>query len=192
MTERQNWIQDKFNFLKTHIRGKRLSNFSGFKSLARGASVSAVSAHDICRGSTEMDSMEIGMQSDTTRQPSVTSPSTVSGCSSVTQQVMDQFAQMKIMLSSFLGPRQEAARTAFCNYLASEVVALEDRDFQTFRNEAVKLLSGIQSRADDRSHQPQQTLQQTLSISSSTTSNICATDISTATANQHQLQGNTS
>ena len=22
MTERQNWIQDKFNFLKTHIRGK--------------------------------------------------------------------------------------------------------------------------------------------------------------------------
>ena len=77
-------------------------------------------------------------------------------CSTVDQPVMDHFAQMKTMLSSFLGPRQETTRTAFCNYLASEVEALEERDFQIFRNEAVKLLSGIQCRPEERTHQPQQ------------------------------------
>ena len=52
----------------------------------------------------------------------------------VDQQFMDQFAQMKTMLSSFLGLRQESTRIAFCNYLTSEVEVLEERDFQTFRN----------------------------------------------------------
>ena len=37
MTERQNWIQDKFNFLKTHIRCMGLSKSSAFKFLTRGA-----------------------------------------------------------------------------------------------------------------------------------------------------------
>ena len=69
------------------------------------------------------------MRSDTTIQSSV---------SSVDQQDMDQFAQMRTMLSSFIGPKQETTRTAFCNYLASEVEALEDKDFQRFKNEAVK------------------------------------------------------
>ena len=73
-------------------------------------------------------------------------------------------------MSSFLGPRQETTRTAFCNYLVSEVEALEDRDFQTHRNETVKLLSSIQSRAEERSHQPQQPEQPTLSRSSSVAS----------------------
>ena len=41
MTERQNWIQNKFNLLKTHIRRKGLSKSSRFKSLQRGASASA-------------------------------------------------------------------------------------------------------------------------------------------------------
>ena len=93
------------------------------------------------------------MRSDTTIQPSGTSPSTVAQCSSVDQQVFPQLAWMKIMLSSFLGPRQETTRTAFCNYLPSEMEDLEDIDFQTCRNEAVKLLSSIQSRAEERSHQ---------------------------------------
>ena len=53
----------------------------------------------------------------------------------------------KTMLSSFIGPRQETTRTEFCNYLASQVEALEDIDFQTFRNESVKLLA---SRAGHR------------------------------------------
>ena len=78
MIERQNWIHDKFNFFKTHMRHKGLSKSSGFKSLAQGASASAALAHNISRGSTDMDSMEISMQSDTTIQPSVTSPSAVS------------------------------------------------------------------------------------------------------------------
>ena len=39
--------------------------------------------------------MEISMRSDTTLQPSVTSSSVVSQCSTVNQQVMNQFARMK-------------------------------------------------------------------------------------------------
>ena len=45
MTERQNWIQDKINFLKTHIRCKGLSKSLAFMSPARGASLSAALAH---------------------------------------------------------------------------------------------------------------------------------------------------
>ena len=48
--------------------------------------------------------------------------------------------------------------------------ALEDRDFQTFRNETVKLLKGFQSRAEERSRQPQQIQQPAVSRSSSATS----------------------
>ena len=54
---------------------------------------------------------------------------------------MDHFAQMITMVSSFLWPKQETTRTAFCNYLASEVEALKDKDFQTLRNEAVNFLT---------------------------------------------------
>ena len=79
------------------------------------------------------------MSSETTIQPSVASPSAVFQCSTVSQQVSDQFTEMKTILSSFIRPRQETTRTAFCNFLASEVEALEKRDFQTFRNKAVKL-----------------------------------------------------
>ena len=118
--------------------------------------MSAASAHYISRGSADTDSMEISMRSDSTIHTSLTSPSTVFQHSRVDEQVMDQFEQLKTMLSSFLRPRQETTRTAFCNYLESEVETLEDRDFQTFSNEAVKLLSGIQSRVEERISQPQQ------------------------------------
>ena len=76
---------------------------------------------------------------------------------------------MSCMLSSFLGQKQEITRTAICNHLASEVEGLDDKDFQTFRIEAVKLLSSIQSRAEERSCQPNPQ-QQTLSRSSRATS----------------------
>ena len=56
MKERQKWIQDKFNFLKTHIRRKGLSKSSAFKSPQR-ASASAATAHNILRGSTDTDSI---------------------------------------------------------------------------------------------------------------------------------------
>ena len=57
-----------------------------------------------------------------THQPSIcstASTSVVSQPSSFDQQVMDQFCQMKNMLTSFTEPRQETIKTAFCNYLAS-------------------------------------------------------------------------
>ena len=81
------------------------------------------------------------MQSkDTTLQPQhVMSPTAASGHSSVDQQVMDQFTQMRTMLSSFLGQKQEITTCAvFCNYLAMEVEGLEEKYFQTFRNKGVK------------------------------------------------------
>ena len=91
------------------------------------------------------------MQSiDTILQPEqVTSPIIASKDSSVDQQVMDKFTQMKTMLSSFLRQKQETTPTAFCKYVPSEVEGLDEKDFQTFRREAVKLLSSIQSRAEE-------------------------------------------
>ena len=61
-------------------------------------------------------------------------------------------------------------KTAFYNYLTSEVEGLEEKDFQTFRNKAVKLLSNIQKRAEECGRQFHQPQQQTLSRSSSVTS----------------------
>ena len=49
--------------------------------------------------------------------------------------------------------------TSFCNYLVLEVEGLEEKDFQTFRNEAVKLLSNIQNEAKECDHQLQQPTQ---------------------------------
>ena len=120
-----------------------------------------------------MTSQEVQLtriQSDTTIQPSVTSPRTVSQCSTVEELVMKQLAQMKTVLSSFLRPKQETTRTTFCSYLVSEEEDLGDTDFQTLRNESVKLSSSIQSRAEERTHQPQHPQQPTLSSSSSATS----------------------
>ena len=153
MTERQNWIQNKFNFFKTHIRRK------GLKSPAQGASASAASAHDISRVSTNMDSVEISKQPDTTIQPSVTSPSF--NCVFFqcvlwsTSRSWISLHRWKSCCHNGLRPKQETTRTAFYKYLAPEVEALEDTDFQTFRNKAGKLLSSIQSKAEDRSSQPQ-------------------------------------
>ena len=84
---------------------------------------------------------------------------------------MDQFTQMRTMLSSFLWQKQETTTcTAFCNFLTLEVEESEEKDIQTFRNEVVKLLSCIQSRAEEHGRQPQQPQQQTFSRSSSGTS----------------------
>ena len=124
-------------------------------------------------------------------QTSQYSPGVDSGCSLVDQQVMDQFAQMKTMLSSFVGPGQETTRTAFCIYLASEVEALENRDFQTSRNKAVKLLSSIQSKADERRHQPQQPQEQTVLGAQVQLQHLCHRHFN-SNINHHQLPGDTS
>ena len=112
MTDKQNFIQDKFNFFKTQIRHK------GFKSSAHGASASVASSHNISSGLTDMASMEISMRSDATIQLSVMSPSALSGISLCDHQVLDQFAQMQIMLSTSLGRRHcnQAIETA-ANFL---------------------------------------------------------------------------
>ena len=70
--------------------------------------------------------------------------------------VLDQFQQMRSMISTFLGARQDPTpnpRQSFCNYLHSEIEHLEERDFLTFRNDTVKLLSEIQYKAEERKRQ---------------------------------------
>ena len=60
------------------------------------------------------------------------------------------------MISTFLGARQDptpSSTQSFCNYLHSEIENLEERDFLTFRNETVKLLSEIQYKAEERKRQ---------------------------------------
>ena len=58
------------------------------------------------------------------------------------------------MISIFLGARQDPTpRQLFCNYFHSEIEHLEKRDFLTFRNETVKLLSEIQYKAKERKRQ---------------------------------------
>ena len=81
-----------------------------------GPNALAASAHNISRGSTNTDSIEISMWStDTTLEPQLAiSPIVASGNSSVDQQVMDQFTQIRSMLSSFLRQKQETTHTAFC------------------------------------------------------------------------------
>ena len=59
-------------------------------------------------------------------------------------------------MSTFLGALQDPTpdpRQAFCNYLHFEIENLEERDFLTFRNETVKLLSEIQYKAKERKRQ---------------------------------------
>ena len=60
------------------------------------------------------------------------------------------------MLSTFPGERRDPApsqKHLFCNYLHSEVKHLEERDFFTFRNDTVKLLSETQYKAEERKRQ---------------------------------------
>ena len=60
------------------------------------------------------------------------------------------------MLSTFLRACQDptpSPRQSFCNYLHSEIANLEERDFLTFRNETMKLLSKIQYKAEERKRQ---------------------------------------
>ena len=64
---------------------------------------------------------------------------------------------MRTMLSLSLGKKQKTAtHTVFCNYLVSEVEEFEEKDFKTFRNKSIKLLSKNQSRAEECGRQVQQ------------------------------------
>ena len=107
------------------------------------------------------------MASDVTHQPSTTSPShqPVAVTTTTTEDpVLDQFQQMRLMISSFLCACQDSTpnpRQSFCNYLYSKIEHLEEQDFLTFRNETVKLLSGIQYKAEQYKRQVTTTQQVT-------------------------------
>ena len=63
---------------------------------------------------------------------------------------------MRSMISTFLGAHHDptpSPQQSYCNYLHSEIQHLEERDFLTFRNDAVKLLSEIQYKAEERKRQ---------------------------------------
>ena len=68
------------------------------------------------------------------------------------------------------------SQATICDYLASDLEGLEDKDFQTFRNKAVKLLSNTKQGSGMR-HQPKQPQKDTF-MKLKCNFNICATDIS--------------
>ena len=141
-----------------------MSKFSVLKSTLRPSAATA-SVSDTSR-ETESE-MEISMASDVTHQPSTASPSERPAAVATTtaeDPVLDQFQQMRSMISSFLGARHDptpSPRQLFCNYLHSEIEHLEERDFLTIRNETVKLLSGIQYKVKERKRQVTTTQQVT-------------------------------
>ena len=149
-TEKQTWLRDSFSFLRGHIRRKRVSKSSAFKSPLRpsGATVSFPNTSRETKSE-----MEISMASDVTHQLSTTSPSHRPAAVATTtaeDPVSDQFQQMRSMISSSLCGCQDTTpnpRQSFCLY--SEIEHLEERDFLTFRNETVKLLSGIKYKAKE-------------------------------------------
>ena len=104
--------------------------------------------------------MEISIASDVIHQPSSTSPKQrqppVTTTTTSADPVLDQFQQMRSMISTFLGVRQDptpSPRQSFCNYLHSEIEKLEERDILPSRNDTVKLLSEIQYKAKERKGQ---------------------------------------
>ena len=90
MTERQKWIQDKFNLLKTHIRRKRQQILNLQVPGPKSQCNHSLSTTHLQRVSPNTESMEMRMQSDTTQQPSIANPSVFSKVSTVDQQVMEQ------------------------------------------------------------------------------------------------------
>ena len=113
--------------------------------------------------------METSICSDTIYQPSIYNTASTSGVPAFISRPAGHGSICPDENCAHIFPWAQAVdhQNSFCNNLAFEVEKMEDRDFQTFRNEAVKLLSGIQSRKEKRNHQPQQA---TLPRSSSTTS----------------------
>ena len=142
--------------LSSRSHQKGVSKSSGFKSPLQPSTATA-SVPDTSR-KTESE-MEISMVSDVTHHPASSSPShqpAIVATSTPQYPALDQFQQMRSMMSTFLGARQDPTpgqRQSFCNYLHSEIEHLEERDFLTFRNETVKLLSEIQYKAKEDKRQ---------------------------------------
>ena len=101
LTDRQHWIPSRFNFWKSHIKRKIISKSSRFRSGQGGPS--AQNLHSFTRADTETDSKETRLCSKR-HQPSIASTASRSVGSqpaSVNKQMLDQFSQIKIMLTCF-------------------------------------------------------------------------------------------
>ena len=78
--------------------------------------------------------MEVSIASDVTHQPSTASPMhqpAMVVMSTPQDSVRDLFPLMRLMISSFLGARQDPTsdpRQSFCYYLHSEIEHLEERE----------------------------------------------------------------
>ena len=150
--------EGQFQFsARSHQKG--VSKSSAFKSPQRPSAAAASASVPDTSKDTESE-VEISIASDVTHQPSSTSPNRrqllVATTTTSADPVLDQFQQMRSMISTFLGARQDPTPSpwqSFCNYLHSEIEQLEERDFLTFRNETVKLLSEIQYKAEERKRQ---------------------------------------
>ena len=158
-TERLTWLKDSFSFLRGHFRREGVSKSSAFKSPQRpSAAAASASVPDTSRD-TESE-MEMSIASNVTHQPSSTSPKRrqppVATTITSADLVLDQFQQMRLMISTFLDAHQDptpSPRQSSCNYVHSEIEHLKERNFLTFSNETVKLLSEIQYKAKERKRQ---------------------------------------
>ena len=124
-TEQQTWLKDSFSFLRGHIRRKGVSKSSAFKSPQRPSAALASSIVQDTSRDTESE-MEISIAPDATHHPSSTSPKRrqppVTTTTSSADPVLDQFQQMRSLISTFLGERQDptpSPQQSFCNYLHS-------------------------------------------------------------------------
>ena len=151
-------MKDCFSFLQGHIRRKGVSKSSAFKSPQRPCAAAASASVPDTSRYTESE-MEISIASDVTHQPSSTSlkrqKAPVMTTTTAADPVLDQFQQMRSVISSFLGACQDSTSSPqqlFCNYFHSEIEHLEQIDFLTFGNETVKLLCEFSTRPkNDRS-----------------------------------------
>ena len=135
-----------------------MSKCCGFKSPLQPSAATAKASVPDTSQETESE-MEISIASDVTHQPSTASPlhqpATVA-TSTAQDPVLDEFQQMRSMISSFLGASQDPTpgpRQSFCNYLHSKSEHLEERYLLTFRNETMKLLGEIQYKAEEHKRQ---------------------------------------
>ena len=124
-TDRQTRLKDSFSFLRGHIRRKGVSKSSAFKSPQRpSAATASASVPDTSRD-TESE-MEISIASDVTNRPLSTIPKRrqppVATTTTAADPALDQFQQMRSLISTFLGACQDptpSPRQSFCNYLHS-------------------------------------------------------------------------
>ena len=149
----------------------------------QGASSSATTVHNIFRASTDTDSMEINMvnrhyvTASTSHEPH-RSFRALFGRPAGHGPVHTNEKHAIII------PQAKAGDNTYSLLQLSGVGGggIRGENFQTFRNEAVKLLSNIQSKAEKCGGQPQQPQQQC-------SFNICATDILTDTAASSSFKG---